>query len=218
MEGIKRMSAVDNATYDKAKSSFLEEKNSLIKCTNHEIGNLRAKYAKLETKSKSISDKFLEVKNEDINKKLTNDLSIILSDMRTLEKDIGKLELKVSEVEFEIEAEFPDYNTFLNFFKDITDTIETSDNAYLIDQLVKLVFLNTVAEDKNIVGFELQEAFSSYTTLLSQMGWRNSNVLNSDLSLNITSLQAIKTTITKYFQLIGDSVAGVNIEKMYYKL
>lgn len=170
IEGIKRMSAVDKATYEKAKSSFLEEKNSLIKSTNHEIRILRTKYAKLETKSKSISDKFLEVKNEDINKKLTNDLSIILKEMRTLEKDIGNLELKVSEVDFEIEAEFPDYNTFLNFFKDITGTIETSDNAYLIDQLVKLVFLNTVAEDKNIVGFELQEAFGSYTALLSHMG------------------------------------------------
>jgi len=49
------------------------------------------------------------------------------------------------------------------------------------------------------------------------MGWRNSTVLNISPTYNIVSFQSIKGAITKYFQLIGDSVVGVNIQRIDYK-
>lgn len=49
------------------------------------------------------------------------------------------------------------------------------------------------------------------------MGWRNSTVMNISPTFSIVSLQSIKNTITKYFQLVGDSVAGVNMQRIDYK-
>ena len=60
----------------------------------------------------------------------------------------------------------------MNFFKDITGTLKTTDDAYLTDQLVKLVLMNTKAKDKTTVGYTLQESFSAYEGLNSHLGWK----------------------------------------------
>lgn len=167
---IDNLLKITEETYEKAKHNYFEERNEVIKSVNQQLRTLRIKYTKLDTKSKQISDKFTEKHSDDINKRLSDDLSIVLSEMRTLESNINKLEKQAKDIEFELESEFPDYETFLNFFNDITSTLKTTEDAYLADQLVKLVFMNTKVKDKNIVGYTLQESFSAYEGLNSQMG------------------------------------------------
>lgn len=63
------------------------------------------------------------------------------------------------------EMDFPDYDAFLNFFKNIVNTIQNTTDVYLIDQLVKLVFLNITVEDKKVLKYTLNEPFKTYKTL-----------------------------------------------------
>ena len=67
--------------------------------------------------------------------------------------------------ELESELDFPEYDAFLNFFKDIVKTIENTNNVYLIDQIVKFVFVNLVVGDKKVLGYELSEPFKTYNSL-----------------------------------------------------
>lgn len=171
IKAIDSLKEVDKVTYEKAKNKYFEEKNSVVKTINQEIAELKAKKTKLDSKSNKITEKFVEETKTEVNKKLSGDLNIILSQIRSIETSISTLEQQVKEYEFDMESEFPDYETFLNFFKDVTGTLKTTDNAYLVDQLVKLVFLNIRIKDKIVTGYTLQEPFEAYEGLNSYLGW-----------------------------------------------
>lgn len=170
IKAIDSLKGIDKQTYEKAKKKYFEEKNSVVKTFNQEISELKANKTKLETKSQKMSDKLVEETSESVSKKLSGDLTILLTQLRSIETQIITLEQKVKDSEFDMEAEFPDYETFLNFFKDITGTIKTTDNAYLVDQLVKLVFLNITMKDKTVTGYTLQEPFEAYEGINSYLG------------------------------------------------
>lgn len=170
IKGIDSLKEIDRPTYEKAKSKYFEEKNSIIKSLNSEIGDLKASKTKLESKSNKISEKLIEETKPEVGQKLSNDLNIILKQIRPLEEQISIFEQKITDYEFDMEAEFPDYETFLNFFKDITSTLKTTDNAYLVDQLAKLVFLNITIKDKIVTGYNLQEPFEAYEGINSYLG------------------------------------------------
>ena len=109
---------------------------------------LRIKLSKLENKVDKINKRLLDVRESDVVRKLSRDYKDVLSEIRTLNDNINRLEKLNSEYELESELDFPEYDAFLNFFKDIVKTIENTNNVYLIDQLVKLVFLNITVLDK----------------------------------------------------------------------
>lgn len=65
----------------------------------------------------------MEKHSDDINKRLSDDLGIDLADIRGIQSDINMFEKQEKHTQFELESEFSDYETFLNFFKDITSTL-----------------------------------------------------------------------------------------------
>ena len=126
---------------------------------------LRIKLSKLENKVDKINKRLLDVRESDVVRKLSRDYKDVLSEIRTLNDNINRLEKLNSEYELESELDFPEYDAFLNFFKDIVKTIENTNNVYLIDQIVKFVFVNLVVGDKKVLGYELSEPFKTYNSL-----------------------------------------------------
>lgn len=163
---------IDTNTYEKAKEQYFENGSLSIKTIKGEISVLRSKQTKLDTSYNNAKSKLYTVDkdNEPLIKSISNDITIMLKEKNQIESAIGTLELKIKEIEYDMESEFPDYDTFLNFFKDLTSTLESTDDAYLVDQLSKLVFLNTTASEKNIVGYTFQETFSAFEGLDSYLG------------------------------------------------
>lgn len=156
---------IDRKTYEKAKEKYLEGRNALVKSNNEQMRTLRGNIAKAETEEKKITDRILKEVNEEVANSLSNQCSIIISQKRALEKAVRELEVQNSEYESEAETDFPDYDTFLNFFKNVVTTLEETDDAYLIDQLVKLVLLNTTVGDKKVLNYTLREPFETYQSL-----------------------------------------------------
>jgi DNA invertase Pin-like site-specific DNA recombinase len=171
LKAINSLKDIDKDTYEKAKKKYFEEKNLLVKTFNQEISELKVNRSKMESRSGKMADKLVDETSESVSKKLSDDLSILLTEIRLIETQIFTFEQKVKSSEFDMEAEFPNYETFLNFFKDIAGVIESTDNAYLVDQLVKLVFLNITIKDKTVIGYTLQEPFEAYEGLNSFLGW-----------------------------------------------
>lgn len=156
---------VDKKTYNLARKRYLEGKNSLIKKNAEQIKIWRNKLSKLETKEKKLTERIINEQNKNVADKLSNECSILINQIKELEKNIDEYEIRNRDFEADIELDFPNYDVFLNFFEDVVVAIQNTDNAYLIDQLVKLIFLNITVNEKKVLRYRLKEPFQTYENL-----------------------------------------------------
>lgn len=165
IEVVEKQLEVDKETYNKAKEIYFKEKNNIVTNLNERIRKSKISLTKQEETAKKYSDKLINTTSEVIEKQMRNDYEILLSEIKTTKDLLKKLEKESSEYDYQMDSDFPEYKDFLNFFKNVVKTIENTDDAYLIDQLVRLVFLNTTVKDKKVVKWELREPFQTYNTL-----------------------------------------------------
>ncbi len=162
---IKNELKVNRETYNKAKEKYLESKNSLIAENRTRLKVLRSNLTKLQNKEEKTTNRLLDEKNQSVAEKLSNDCKIIINQRRVLEKEIEELIVQNKTYEAEAMTDFPEYDSFLNFFKNIVTAMENTDDMYLVDQLVKLVFLNITVGDKKVLDYKLNEPFNTYNSL-----------------------------------------------------
>jgi site-specific DNA recombinase len=162
---IKNDLKIDKKTYKKVKDKFLEEKNTVVKDNKEQIRILNIKLSKLEDKKKKMTDRILNEKESDVAADFSKQCSIIINQIRDLKQDIREYEVENSQYEAQADIDFPDYDTFMNFFENIVTAIQETKDVYLIDQLVKLVFLNIIASDKKVLAYSLNEPFGTYSKL-----------------------------------------------------
>lgn len=164
-EAIIKLKEVDKKTYEKVKKKHFEDRNGVIKQINEDIKIFKGKKSKLETKEKNARDSLYEATDDTIKQNITRDLKMLNKEIKSIQEDIDTLEETKSGLEFKMEADFPPYEDFMNFFENAELVMNESDNAYLIDQIVKLVFMNTVVKDKNISLYYLNEPFDGFEKL-----------------------------------------------------
>ncbi len=157
---------MDRKLFNKIKELYFKEKNSLIKENSEEMRILKTKKSKYEEKSRKVTKKIVDLKGEEeLQKNLTLEFNVLNSQIRLLDKDIKELESKNKGYKLDIDMEIPKYEDFLNFFKKIVPAIQKTNDAYLTDQLIKLIFLNTTAGEKKVVDCTLNEPFKTYFAL-----------------------------------------------------
>lgn len=111
-----------------------------------------------------------------LEEKLSNNAQVaeryddLLNDIRDIKERIHLWEEKLIELDAEIEVEKPKYDEFVNFYKSIVTAIKKTTDPELVDELVKLVCVNFVVDDKKIVSVELKEPFATYAKLESGYG------------------------------------------------
>lgn len=156
--------------YEKAKQKYLESRNTLIKGKSDEIKLEKSHITKLENKSEALSEKLLAVKEEEVIKKFSHDIGTLCGEIKKEKKALKGLEIEKANYESEIEMEFPNYEDFVNFFKKASDTLKTTQDDRLIDQIVKLIFVNMKVDGKEVLCYSLREPFSSYEIMKFQYG------------------------------------------------
>jgi hypothetical protein len=72
-----------------------------------------------------------------------------------------------------MESDFPPFEEFMNIFENTLLVMNESDNAYLIGQIVKLVFMNTTIKDGKVCGYCLNEPFDGFEKLKILIGVAN---------------------------------------------
>ena len=156
---------IDKNTYIKAKKKYFESTNTLIEENNKERKRLKIKLSKLRKEEEKVNRRLLDTKDKEVVNKLSNDFKVILSQIRKLDEDIRKIEVQNSEYEMNMGLDFPDFDSFLNLFENAVTVIRSTNDVHLIDQLVKLVFLNITVADKKVLKYELNEPFKTYKSL-----------------------------------------------------
>ncbi|MBP8689670.1 hypothetical protein KBH77_04955 [Patescibacteria group bacterium] len=65
-----------------------------------------------------------------------------LEEVKDLKQDIGEYEVEDSQYEARIDILTSLFDTFMDFFKNMVISMENTKDMFLIDQLVKSMFLN----------------------------------------------------------------------------
>lgn len=162
---IQESLSVDETTYEKIKEKYIESRVEVVKVKNDEITTLKSAITKTRNKYNALKEKLYTVDDPVIQRDITNDMKILNNEVKQKEDELKAAELQKSEFEYGVEIDFPQYKDYVNFFGNIVTTLQTTDNTYLIDQLVKLVCVNVTVKDKKIVKFTLREPFETYQTM-----------------------------------------------------
>lgn len=162
---LKELKSIPEDIYTKVKEKYMATSNDLLASYDSEIKSLKLKLGKFEAKEKRLSDEILDQTSVEVKKKFSDELQSVIKEANSLRADIEKLEAQKSEIEYQISDDFPPYNDFTNFFEKASQAIKDTSNAYLVDQLVKMVFTNFKVEDKKISQYWLREPFSEYKKL-----------------------------------------------------
>ncbi|HAM37584.1 TPA: hypothetical protein DCP42_02620, partial [Patescibacteria group bacterium] len=104
---------------------------------------------------------------------LTDKLKAVLYKIRDTNVEIKSLEESIAEAKINMEIEIPSYERFVNFFKNAVTVLQNTEDPYLIDELVKMVFLNIYVGGKKVLAYDLKEPFRSYELLKFQYGVDN---------------------------------------------
>lgn len=157
---------IDEKTYQEAKKIYFRDKSNIITEIKSRNIALKKKLTTLKKRETTLTERFYEsTLSKDMASKISNDIEVTLNEIRDIESDILKNKQSKAEYEYKLESDFPNYESFLNLFKNIAGILESTDNAQLIDQLVKLAFLNISVGDKNVVSYEVREPFKTYGNL-----------------------------------------------------
>lgn len=99
---------VDKRTYDEAKKKYFEERNHIVKDIKEQNKILKFKLSKLESKEKKLSNKFLEDGlSKEISRKISNDLEVVLSQIRSIETQIQKSNQQKNRIRISNGVRFP---------------------------------------------------------------------------------------------------------------
>lgn len=148
---------------EKDKGKLVEEKIDIQKLINKQKKEIQ----NLAKKERFYSNKIISDENTD---GVAKSISGIIDQRRGREEELYKLELTLSEIEAKFALETPDYESFLNFFKKLIPAIQKTDNPQLIDNIVKMVFLNISVAGKKVLKHELNEPYKTFWEIKNRSG------------------------------------------------
>jgi len=121
----------------------------------------------LEKKKEQKTNALGNASNETLIKDLNRQIEGIDNSIKTLEEEKSKLKEATTSIDHSLTTEPISYETFMNFFKYIGSTLRNSDNAFLVDKIVRLVFMNFVIKNQKIVSHQLNPNFEPFVKMPS---------------------------------------------------
>lgn len=106
-------------------------------------------------------------------------ISIKVSGLKEKEKE---LQGAIITVDHHLQTESITYENFLNFFKNIGNLVKNSDNQYLVDKIIRMVFLNFTIEDQKVTKYSLNTMFSKYVKIPSVLPSREYRIRTCNLT------------------------------------
>lgn len=162
VEFLQTLLKIDRKTYNNTRDEYIKDKNKNVDAIREQLRTLRTQKSNYTNDIKGLSDRIKVEKNIAVSDRLAQEMSESIANESEAETNINKLDEQLKKLEFEISSEFPSYNTFVNLFKNILQTIQLTDDTYLIDRLTKLVIVNIVAKDKKVSQVNVREPFELY--------------------------------------------------------
>lgn len=172
VEVLKSHQEVSDEVYNKVISKYKAKALEELQEIEEQISNQKREIAKLERKERAYSDKLISDDNyEGVNEGIVR----ILKLRKNRSDDLNNLKITLAEMKTKYALETPSYEIFLNFFKKLVPAIQKTDNPQLIDNIVKMVFLNTTIYEKKVYDYELKEPFKTYWDIKKSSGVDDGN-------------------------------------------
>lgn len=162
---------VNRVSYEKAKMEYLKSRDWTLRELVEKIKAVRIAVTTLQRKISNISDLLVEDSGDlTLKDRWKSDIKKLSLQEKEQLKKLDYLQNSKAEIERQVIEDFPSYDQFVNFFKNAVNVVQKTDDAQLIDKIVKMVFVNLVAKDKSIVRMDVQEPFRSYSKLKNTFG------------------------------------------------
>lgn len=95
-------------------------------------------------------------------KKLEQKRDKLVEDIDMLKDVSHQLQMKLIDLDTFVKTSTKPKQEFMNFIKNIGNTIKTNDNPLLVDKLIKMMFLNFTVKNKIVVSHQLKPEFEKY--------------------------------------------------------
>ncbi len=115
---------------------------------------------------------YSHTKNKEISSVLAGNVQSLMHGQDETRNKIAELEMIVSKTEFDTFVDFPSYEEFVNFFENLIDIMNNTNDHIVYDQIVKMLFVNITVGDKKIITAEILKPFRTYFNLKFLMGWK----------------------------------------------
>lgn len=135
------------------------------------ISNLKTSINELSLSISSSTPKAVE--------SLRNQIRSKSEELANKEAELEQLEDQKITLDAQVNAKIIPYKNFLNFFENAEQEVKSNTDTYLLDQLIRNIFLNFSVKNGKVLSHELKEPFATYQKLgVFNMGWRISILLN----------------------------------------
>ncbi|HQM15667.1 MAG TPA: hypothetical protein PLM16_00450 [Candidatus Woesebacteria bacterium] len=99
--------------------------------------------------------------------KLNQEIKQLTDDLDNLKQIKTKTQEDIITIDHNLESKLMTYENFLNFFDNLANTIKSSDNQYLVDKIIRMIFLNFTIKDKKVLSHRLNPNFEKYVKIPS---------------------------------------------------
>lgn len=153
---------VNKQLYNQAVKSHEERSVDIEQDLNNSIRILGKKRRTLEKERSGLSKSLADDIDPAVEESISGEIGRLTVKMNGIDEDIGAKEKEKIGLAVKIKQEIPSYDDFLNFFKNVDAVIKSTRDRYLLDKIVRLVFLNFTLGDEEVVSYKLKEPFASY--------------------------------------------------------
>lgn len=120
------------------------------------------------------ADKNIELKGDALAKakggvidKLNQKIEELMTEKKKLLSNREKIKNDIVVIDHNIKSDAMSYENFLNFFKNLGNMVKNSDNQYLVDKIIRMVYLNFEMKNKKVTNFRLNPLFEQYVKIPS---------------------------------------------------
>lgn len=155
---------VSEKLYEEMVENYSSTKDSSIENLNNSISSLENK---MSSTLKNINGLATSLNN--IGKKgestITDEIKRLSEEHDDLKIELEQLEEEKIRLESTINEKIIPYETFLNFFQNAEQVIKSNTDVYLLDQLIRNIFLNFYVGGGKVLSYQLKEPFATYAKL-----------------------------------------------------
>lgn len=157
--------------YSSTRGNQLELMGGSMHAIKEGISNLKTSINELSLSISSSTPKAVE--------SLRNQIRSKSEELANKEAELEQLEDQKITLDAQVNAKIIPYKNFLNFFENAEQEVKSNTDTYLLDQLIRNIFLNFSVKNGKVLSHELKEPFATYQKLgVFNMGWRISILLN----------------------------------------
>jgi DNA invertase Pin-like site-specific DNA recombinase len=151
-----------NAYLIEAKETLFEKRGELVLKHKSLCRQLGEADKNIELKSNALANARGELIDK-INKQIEG----LIIERKSLEEEEGTTKNEITTIDHNIKSDAMSYENFLNFFKNLGNMVKNSDDQYLANKVIRMVFLNFEIKDKKVTKSRLNPMFEQYVKIPS---------------------------------------------------